>query len=334
MLWTRRKAIAGCGGVLVWLTGSPARADAYPSQTIKLIVPYPAGGTTDLLGRMISDELQIGLGGTVIVENRPGAGTTIAAEQVARAAPDGYTLLLATSTTLAINKTLYRHLPYDPVKDFTPIALVAGVPFALIVNPQVPAKTLSEFIAYAKSKPGLTYGSAGNGSPQHLGAEMLKAAAGIEISHVAYRGSMQAMLDVIAGHISFMVMDLQPALPQIKEGKVRVLGVTTATRVDVAPEIPTLAEQGLKGFELAAWQGVVGPAGLPAADRRQSGRADQKAARQSRHPRQVQVDRAAVAAGLDTGQLCGLREDRSRPLGHHREGFGRRAGMTQAGRSF
>ncbi len=263
MLWTRRKAIAGCGGALTLLAGLPARADAYPSQTIKLVVPYPAGGTTDLLGRMIGDELQIGLGGTVIVENRPGAGTTIGAEQVARAAPDGYTLLLATSTTLAINKTLYRHLPYDPVKDFTPIALVAGVPFALIVNPTIPVKTLSEFIAYAKSKPGLTYGSAGNGSPHHLGAEMLKTAAGIEISHVAYRGSVQAMLDVIAGHISFMVMDLQPALPQIREGKVRVLGVTTATRVDAAPEIPTLAEQGLKGFELVAWQGVVGPAGLP-----------------------------------------------------------------------
>jgi tripartite-type tricarboxylate transporter receptor subunit TctC len=263
MLWTRRKAMAGCGGALTLLAGLPARADAYPSQTIKLVVPYPAGGTTDLLGRMIGDELQIGLGGTVVVENRPGAGTTIGAEQVARAAPDGYTLLLATSTTLAINKTLYRHLPYDPVRDFTPIALVAGVPFALIVNPTIPAKTLSEFIAYAKSKPGLTCGSAGNGSPHHLGAEMLKTAAGIEISHVAYRGSVQAMLDVIAGHISFMVMDLQPALPQIREGKVRVLGVTTATRVDAAPEIPTLAEQGLKGFELVAWQGVVGPAGLP-----------------------------------------------------------------------
>jgi tripartite-type tricarboxylate transporter receptor subunit TctC len=263
MMWTRRQAMARCGGALALLAGGPVRADTYPARNIKLVVPYPAGGTTDLLGRMVADELQSGLGGTVIVENKPGAGTTIGAEQVARAAPDGYTLLLATSTTLAINKTLYRHLPYDPVRDFTPIALVAGVPFALIVNPTIPAKTLSEFIAYAKSKPGLTYGSAGNGSPHHLGAEMLKTAAGIEISHVAYRGSVQAMLDVIAGHISFMVMDLQPALPQIREGKVRVLGVTTATRVDAAPEIPTLAEQGLKGFELVAWQGVVGPAGLP-----------------------------------------------------------------------
>jgi tripartite-type tricarboxylate transporter receptor subunit TctC len=263
MRWTRRKAIAGCGGALVVLAGLPARADSYPGQTIRLIVPYPAGGTTDLLGRMVADQLQRGLGGAVIVENKPGAGTTIGAEQVARAAPDGYTLLLATSTTLAINKTLYRNLPYDPVKDFTPIALLAGVPFALIINPMIPAKTLSEFIAYAKSRPGLAYGSAGNGSPQHLGAEMLKTAAGIEVNHVAYRGSVPAMLDVIAGHISFMVMDLQPALPQIKEGKIRVLGVTTATRIDAAPEIPTLAEGGLRGFELVAWQGVVGPAALP-----------------------------------------------------------------------
>jgi tripartite-type tricarboxylate transporter receptor subunit TctC len=255
--------MAGCGGALALLAGGPVRADTYPARTIKLVVPYPAGGTTDLLGRMVGDELQSGLGGSVIVENKPGAGTTIGAEQVARAAPDGYTLLLATSTTLAINKTLYRHLPYDPVKDFTPIALVAGVPFVLIVNPGIPARTLSEFIAYAKSKPGLTYGSAGNGSPHHLGAEMLKTQAGIEVSHVAYRGSVPAMLDVIAGHISFMVMDLQPALPQIKDGKVRALGVTTPTRVEAAPEIPTLAESGLKNFELVAWQGIVGPAGLP-----------------------------------------------------------------------
>ena len=139
-----------------------------------MIVPYPAGGTTDFLGRLVAEQLRSGLGATVIVENKPGAGTTLGAEQVAKAEPDGYTLLLATSTTLAINKTLYRKLPYDPVKDFAPIALVAAVPFALIVNPQLPVKTLADFIAYAKSKPGLAYGSAGNGSPHHLGAEMLK----------------------------------------------------------------------------------------------------------------------------------------------------------------
>jgi tripartite-type tricarboxylate transporter receptor subunit TctC len=264
MLLTRRKAMAGCGGALAWLAGSQSLAQpAYPSRTIKMIVPYPAGGTTDLLGRLYADQIKSGLNAVVVVENKPGAGTTLGADQVAKSDPDGYTLLIATSTTLAINKTLYKKLPYDPAQDFAPIGLIAGVPFALIVNPEIPAKTLAEFIAYAKSKPGLAYGSAGNGSPQHLGAEMLKTAAGIDIRHVPYRGSIPAMLDVIAGHIPFMVVDLQPALQQIREGKVRVLGVTTPKRVTAAPEIPTLAEAGLPGFELVAWQGAVAPANTP-----------------------------------------------------------------------
>src|SRR5437588_8537125 len=251
MRLTRREAIAGCGGLLAWLVGSPSPAQtAYPGHTIKMIVPYPAGGTTDLLGRLIADQLKSGLDATVVVENKPGAGTTLGADQVAKSEPDGYTLLMATSTTLAINKTLYKKLPYDPAKDFAPIGLVAGVPFALIINPAIPAKTLAEFIAYAKSKPGLAYGSAGNGSPQHLGAEMLKAASGIEIRHVPYRGGIAAMLDVVAGHIPFMVSDLPPALQQIREGKVRVLGVTTPKRVAVAADIPTIAESGLPGYEL------------------------------------------------------------------------------------
>jgi tripartite-type tricarboxylate transporter receptor subunit TctC len=263
MALTRREAIAGCGGGLALLAGFPARAEAYPSRTIKMIVPYPAGGTTDILGRLVADQLKGGLGATVVVENKPGAGTTLGAEQVARSPPDGYTLLMATSTTLAINKTLYKKLPYDPVKDFAPIGLIAGVPFALIINSAISAKSLAEFIAYAKAKPGLAYGSAGNGSPQHLAAEMLKARAGIDIRHVPYRGSIPAMLDVVAGHIPFMVVDLQPALQQIREGKVRVLGVTTPKRVGVAPDIPTIAEGGLAGYELVAWQGVVAPSGTP-----------------------------------------------------------------------
>ena len=262
MLLTRREAIAGCGTAL--LAGWPSFAQgAYPSRTIKMIVPYPAGGTTDFLGRLVADQLKSGLGATVVVENKPGAATALGAEQVAKSEPDGHTLLMATSTTLAINKTLYRNLAYDPVRDFTPIALVAAVPFALIVNPQIPAKSLREFIAYAKSKPGLAYGSAGNGSPQHLGAEMLKVAAGINVRHVPYRGSGPAMLDVIAGHVPFMVVDLQPALQPIRGGKVRCIGVTSPKRVAAAPEIPTLAEAGLAGFELVAWQGVVAPAGVP-----------------------------------------------------------------------
>jgi tripartite-type tricarboxylate transporter receptor subunit TctC len=263
MRWTRRQAMRGLGG-LALLASRPAMAEAaYPNRTIKLIVPYPPGGTTDLLGRLIADQIKSGLNATVIVENKPGAGTTLGADLVAHAPPDGYTLLLATSTTLAINKTLYKKLPYDPVKDFAAISLVASVPFALIVNPTIPAKTLTEFIAYAKANPGLAYGSAGNGSPQHLGAELLKTQAGIDIRHVPYRGSVPAMLDVIANHISFMIVDLEPALPQIKEGKVRVLGVTTPKRVAVAPDIPTMVESGLPGYQLVAWQGVVAPAGTP-----------------------------------------------------------------------
>jgi tripartite-type tricarboxylate transporter receptor subunit TctC len=264
MGWTRRQAMRGLGGGLALLASRPAMAEAaYPNRVIKLIVPYPPGGTTDLLGRLIADQIKSGLNATAIVENKPGAGTTLGADLVAHASPDGYTLLLATSTTLAISKTLYKKLPYDPVKDFAPISLVAEVPFALIVNPLIRAKTLSEFVAYAKANPGLAYGSAGNGSPQHLGAELLKTAAGIDIRHVPYRGSVPAMLDVIANHIPFMIVDLEPALPQIKEGKVRVLGVTTPKRVAVAPDIPTIAESGLPGYQLVAWQGLVAPAGTP-----------------------------------------------------------------------
>jgi tripartite-type tricarboxylate transporter receptor subunit TctC len=212
MMWTRRQAMIGLSGGLIGVAAREGRAQAaYPSRTIKLIVPYPAGGTTDLLGRLVADQIKSGLNAVVIVENKPGAATTLGAEQVARSEPDGYTIMIATSTTLAINKTLYKKLPYDPVKDFAPISLVAAVPFCLIINPTIPANTLTEFIAYAKANPGLAYGSAGNGSPQHLGAEMLRSEAGIDIRHVPYRGSVPAMLDVMAGHIPFMVVDLQPA---------------------------------------------------------------------------------------------------------------------------
>ena len=329
MLWTRREAIAGFVGGLALLKAPRASAEAaYPDRTIKFIVPYPAGGTTDLLGRMVADQLQSGLGATVVVENKPGVATVLAAETVARAEPDGYTLMIATSTTLAVNKTLYKKLPYDPVKDFTPIALVAAVPFALIVNPQIPAANLKEFIAYAKANPGLAYGSAGNGSPHHLGAEMLKTAAGIDIRHVSYRGSVPAMLDVIAGRIPFMVMDLQPALPQIRAGKVRVLGRHhdqagrgRARYPDARGERPCR----LRTRRLAGR----GRTGRPAApDRRQDRRADRKARSRSRHAREIHRDRARAIARIDAGQFCGLHQDRSRSLGRDRQAFRRRTGMT------
>ncbi len=319
---TRREVIAGLGSSVATLIAPPAFAQTdYPSRTIKMIVPYPAGGTTDYLGRLVADQIKTGLKATVIVENKPGAATALGAEQVARSEPDGYTLLMATSTTLAINKTLYKNLPYDPVKDFAPIALVAAVPFALIVNPQIPAKTLSEFIAYAKATPGLAFGSAGNGSPQHLGAEMLKSAAHLDIRHVPYRGSVPAMLDVIAGRIPFMVVDLQPALPQMRDGKVRVLGVTTLKRVEAAPEIPTLAESGLPGFELVAWQGVVAPAGTP------RGIVDALALQiKTLLADPATGDRFATIAleplrGIDAGQFCGLHQDRGRSLGRDYQGY-------------
>lgn len=265
MLVTRREVITACAGGVMLLQASPADAQAdYPVRPITIVVPFTAGGATDLLGRMVAEQLKSGLGATVVVENKPGAASTIAASYVAKAPPDGYTLLMATSTTLAISKALYKKLPYDPVADFAPIMLVAAVPFSLVVNPSLPINSLKGFIAYAKSKPGeLSYGSSGNGSPHHLAAEMLKTAAGLDIRHVAYRGSVPAMQDVIGGHIPFMFVDLQPALPHIRAGKLKVLGETTASRVAAAPDIPTLAEAGLPGYELVAWQGVVAPAGVP-----------------------------------------------------------------------
>ncbi len=309
MIWTRRQAMIGLGGGLIGVAAPGARAQAaYPGRNIKLIVPYPAGGTTDLLGRLVADQIKSGLNAVVVVENKPGAATTLGAEQVARSEPDGYTIMIATSTTLAINKTLYKKLPYDPVKDFAPISLVAAVPFALIINPGIPAKTLAEFIAYAKANPGLAYGSAGNGSPHHLGAEMLRSAAGIDIRHVPYRGSVPAMLDVIAGHIPFMVVDLQPALQQIKEGKLRVLGVTTSKRVAAAPDIPTLAEGGLTGYELVAWQGIVAPAGTPRpiVDALAAQIAKLLSAPETRD--KMTDAGAGNLAGIDAGQLCRLHQ--------------------------
>lgn len=250
--------------ILCCLASSLAGQQAYPTKTITLVVPFPPGGTTDLLGRMVAEQLRTALGATVVVENKPGAATTLAAGQVARADADGHTLMIATSTTLAINKTLYKKLPYDPVADFTPIALVAGVPFALVVSPSLPVATLKDFVDYAKARPGaLTYGSPGVGSPHHLGAEMLKTMAGIDMKHVVYRGSVPAMNDVIGGHIPLMIMDLQPALPLIRDGKLKALAVTTANRVAAAPEIPTFAEQGFVGYEVVAWQGIIAAGKIP-----------------------------------------------------------------------
>ena len=241
-----------------------ALAEDYPDRQITMVVPVAAGGAVDALGRLFAQQLASRLGKPVVVENRTGAGMITGTSAVARAAPDGYTLLVATSTPLAINATIHKTLPYDPVEDFVPVALIANSPFTLIVNPSLPVKSVPDLIKFAKAKPGqLSYASAGPGSPHHLFFELLKATTGIEATHVPYRGNVPAITDVVAGHVQAMFSD-PSGLPIIRDGKVRALGASTATRLLQAPDIPTIAEQGLAGFDAAAWIMVVAPAKTPA----------------------------------------------------------------------
>jgi tripartite-type tricarboxylate transporter receptor subunit TctC len=251
-------------GLAAALSASPARAEDYPTHQITLIAPWPAGGAIDALCRAISPPLAERLGKPVVVENRPGAGSVIGTTAGAKAAPDGYTLVMAGSGSLAISATMYKRLPYDPAKDFEYTLLVAKIPFVLVVNPSLPIKSVAELVAYAKANPGkLSYGSGGPGSPHHLQAEMLKSMTGIQMEHVPYKGSAPALTDVIAGHIPLMFSDTVPALPQIREGKVRALGVSTAQRVPSAPDIPSVAEAGVPGFDAAGWGVISAPAGTP-----------------------------------------------------------------------
>jgi tripartite-type tricarboxylate transporter receptor subunit TctC len=258
----RIKWLAVAGLSLLCVSG--AAAENYPTRPVTIIVPYAPGGGTDLLARIVGQELAKRLGKSFIVENRPGGGTVIAALAAARAPPDGYTLLMGTSTPLAINATLHRNLPYDPVGDFVPLALVANVPFVLVVNPSLPVKSVSELIKLAKEKPGsLSYGTSGPGSPHHLYSELFKSMTGIEMTHIPYKGSVPALTDVVAGHIPLMFVDLGPAQPMIKDGKVRALGVSSAVRVASLPDVAPIAEVGVPGFEAVAWQMLVAPANTP-----------------------------------------------------------------------
>ena len=229
-----------------------------------MIVPYPPGGSADILARAIGAKVGEGLGQPVVIDNRPGAGTIIGTEATAKSAPDGYTFMLGTVSSHAINPALNPKLPFDPVKDFTPLSLVASIPFAMIVHPSVPAKSVQEFVALAKSKPGqLNYSSAGNGTSNHLAGELLKSMAGIDLVHVPYKGSAPALNDLIAGQVSLMFDLVLTAAPHIKSGAVRGLAVTGAKRSAVLPELPTVAETGLPGYEVSAWFGIFAPAGLP-----------------------------------------------------------------------
>jgi tripartite-type tricarboxylate transporter receptor subunit TctC len=243
-----------------------ARADDYPSRPVTIVVPYTPGGSTEILARIVALHLGARLGQSFIVENKPGAGTVIGTTTVAKAAPDGYTLLMATPTPMAINVKVHKQLPYDPATDFVPLAMVAGAPFVLIVNPALPVHSVKELIAYAKEHPGkLSYGSGGVGAPHHLYAELLKSMTGINMTHVPYKGSLPALNDVVAGHIDLMFCDIPPAIGMIKTGRVRVLGVSTKARVDTFPDVPSIAEAGVPGFDVAGWFMVVAPAQTPPA---------------------------------------------------------------------
>jgi tripartite-type tricarboxylate transporter receptor subunit TctC len=240
-----------------------ARAQDYPTRSVTIIVPFTAAGTTDILGRLCAQTLETRLGKPFVVENRPGAGQQIGVSAAAKSAPDGYTLLVATSSALAINPTLYKKITYDPRNDFAPIAMLAHVPFILLVNPSLPAKNVADLIAYAKERPGqISFGSGGVGASHHLYGELLNSLAGLHMTHVPYKGTMPALNDLIAGHIQVLFSDAPPALPQIKAGKVRALGVTMAKRLPSAPEIPPIGET-VASFDSAAWQMLSAPAATP-----------------------------------------------------------------------
>ncbi len=243
-----------------------AQTQAWPSKPIRYVVPFAAGGSTDIMGRTIAEKLSVALGQPVVVENKPGAGGGLGAAEVAKAAPDGYTIMGGTISTHAINASLYKDLPYDPVKDFVAITLIARVPNMLVVNNDVKAKDVAELIKLMKANPGKwNFASAGNGTSQHLSGELFKGMAGVEMQHIPYKGSPPALTDVMGGSVSMTFDNITTAWPLAKAGKLRALAVTTAKRSPVAPEVPTLAESGLPGYEVGSWQGVFAPAGVPPA---------------------------------------------------------------------
>jgi tripartite-type tricarboxylate transporter receptor subunit TctC len=249
--------------VLFAALAPPARAESYPSRAVTIEVPFAAGGGSDLLARLVAQHLEEKLGKPFIVENRPGASTTLAAMQVVRATPDGTTLMQATSTTMAINVSLLKKMPYQPLKDLVPVALLSSSPFFLVVSKDSPFHSVAELIAEAKAKPNsLNYGSGGPGSMHHLSTELLQSLAGIEMTHVPYKGTPPAMNDLIAGNIQVLFGDTTSTLPFINQGTVRALAVTTARRSPAAPDVPTVAET-VPGFESASWQMLVAPGGTP-----------------------------------------------------------------------
>jgi tripartite-type tricarboxylate transporter receptor subunit TctC len=247
-----------------WLWLAPAAAAEYPARPVSLLVAFTPGGPSDVLARILGKKIGELLGQPIVIENRPGAGGNIAAELTARAAPDGYTLLMGNNSILATNASLYKKVGYDAEKDFAPISLIGSQANILVVNPALPVKSMAELIALAKAKPGqLDFASSGYGAAAHLSGELFKAQAHVDIVHVAYKGAAPALQDVIAGHVQMMFATAASVVGHIKDGLVRPLAVTTLTRTAVLPDIPTVAELGLPGFDATTWHGLVAPAGTP-----------------------------------------------------------------------
>jgi len=244
---------------------SPVLAQApWPNRPIRYIVPFAPGGTTDILGRVVGEKLAVALGQPVVIENKPGQGGSPGAAELARAAPDGYTIGGGTISSHAINATLYDKLPYDPATSFAPITMYATQPNVLLVHPSVPATSVREFIVLLKANPDkYSFGSAGNGTSQHISGELFKTLAGVKMQHIPYRGSGQMMPELLGGTLQVAVDNIATAIPHVKSGKLRALAVTTTQRSGVAPDVPTMVESGLAGFELSSWQAVFAPAGTP-----------------------------------------------------------------------
>ncbi|WP_303229069.1 Bug family tripartite tricarboxylate transporter substrate binding protein [Comamonas kerstersii] len=239
-------------------------ADAYPSKPIEWVVPYAAGGGTDVVARVLSEPMGKALGQSIIVVNKPGAATNIGADAVARAKPDGYTILTGDTGTLAANPYLYKKLSYSAEKDFAPVGLLVRFPMLLVVNSQLPVNNYAEFVEWAKQQAkGVSYGTPGAGSPHHLAIELLRLQSGLNFVHIPYRGSAPAVQDVVAGQLPFMFVDTAAGIQHVQGGKIRAIAVASPARLPTLPDVPTLDEQGLKGFEAYAWQGIVAPAATP-----------------------------------------------------------------------
>jgi tripartite-type tricarboxylate transporter receptor subunit TctC len=263
ILLRRSSLLALLLGACALATVSASGQD-YPARAVTIVVPYAAGGGLDVFARQLSQKLSERLGKPFVVENRPGAGTVIGASYVAKATPDGYTLMLGTSSPFAINVTLNKHLPYDPARAFVPIIHASDAPFLLLVNPQVPAKTVDEWIKWVKAQPKPpSYGTAGPGSPQHLSMELLKSLTGTKLTHVPYRGDAPSLNDLVAGHIPTAFAQPTPVIPLLRADKVRALGISTTKRFGPMANIPTIAESGVPGFDFASWQMIVAPTGTP-----------------------------------------------------------------------